>query len=728
MSLTVLPRLSVPLLLLCSATILAAQTAPTAGLVAHYPLDGNAGDSIGGGGSGAVLLAIPGQNRLAQASTAMQFPGNDTIDSFIDLGTPPALRFAGDFTVSAWVCMAGGGTNPRILSNGQDSGYELLTAGTSQNRRIEAHCAGQALVSTNFYSEGEWLFVLLQREGSALRLYVNGVLEGSLTLNAAPTYNFKCQIGKKAEFDGHWGGLIDEVRFYNRALTGSEVAQLYGFNEAGTNLMALPFVFRTLAGTPGIPGSSDGVGTGASFRFPTGIAVAGSGEMFITDGGSSTIRRIFTNGLATVFAGSAGSPGSTDGPVIAARFNSPVGVAFDSAGNLYVVEQGSHTIRKITAAGVVSLLAGAAGQSGSANGNGTSARFNQPVSILADRSDVLFVADSANHTIRRVTTNGAVSTLAGSPGQSGTANGSGSAARFDSPYGLALTTDGALLVADVNNHCIRKATTNGLVSTFAGSPAQGGAADGPTSSARFLFPCALAADSSGNVFVADSGNNTLRSITAGVVTTVGGMVGQAGSADGVGSRARFNNHRGMAIGPSNTLVIADTYNHTIRIGHPMDRIALLAQPVNQNISAGSSSALAVAGDLPGLSYQWFQGVSGDTSRPITGATAPLFITPPVSTNASYWVLVQNSFAAVPSATSTVTVQQTATAATVGLNMVAGLSIDGTSGARYRIEYTTNLVANSWVALTNLILASPRDFYADWDSANAPKRFYRVVVP
>jgi sugar lactone lactonase YvrE len=697
--------------------------------VAHYPLDGGANDSIGGGGSGTVLLATAGQNRFAQNSTAIQFPGNDTIDSFIDLGSPAALRFSGDFTVSAWVTMAGGGTNPRILSNGQDAGYELLTAGASQNRRFEAHCAGQSMLSTNYFSEGDWLFVLLQREGSTLRLFVNGVLEGSLTLTDGPVYNFRCQIGKKAEFDGHWGGMIDEVRFYDRALTGAEVVQLYRFNEAGTNFMALPFAFTTLVGTPGIPGGSDGAGTGASFRFPIGIAVAASGDIYVTDGGNSTIRRIAPNGLASVFAGTPGISGSTDGAVSTARFGSPVGLAFDSGGSLYVVEQGNHTIRKITPAGVVSLFAGAVGQVGSANGTGVAARFNSPVSIVIDRSDVLFVADAGNQTIRRITTNAVVSTLAGSPGQSGSANGTGTAARFNGPYGMAIATDGALLIADVNNNCIRRSTTNGVVTTFAGSLGQGGAVDGPISSARFLFPFAVAADSAGNIFVADSGNNMMRSITpGGVVTTIGGIIGQSGSADGVGSRARFNNHRGMTMGPSNTLFIADTYNHTIRVGHPLNRVSLPIQPMNQIINSGSSSFLTVAGDLPGLSYQWYQGVSGDITRPITGATGPTFITPPLSTNSSFWVMVQNSFSSVASMTANVTVQQTAIAPTVSLNMVAGLTIDGTMGARYRVEYATNLAANSWIALTNLTLAAPRDFFADLDSANAPMRFYRVVVP
>ena len=152
--------------------------------------------------------------------------------------------------------------------------------------------------------------------------------------------------------------------------------------------------------------------------------------------------------MVTTLAGLAGSSGSANGTGSAARFYYPFGVAVDSAGNVYVADTGNNTIRKVTPAGVVTTLAGLAGSSGSADGTGSAARFNYPSGVAVDSAGNVYVADTGNNTIRKVTPAGVVTTLAGLAGSPGSADGTGSAARFYYPHGVAVDSAGNVYVAD----------------------------------------------------------------------------------------------------------------------------------------------------------------------------------------------------------------------------------------------------------------------------------------
>src|SRR5208337_1247275 len=234
-----------------------------------------------------------------------------------------------------------------------------------------------------------------------------------------------------------------------------------------------------------------------------------------------------------------GQVGSADGTGSAARFDGPAGVAVDNAGNVYVADD--DTIRKITPAGVVTTLAGAPGQAGSADGTGSDARFDGPRGVALDSAGNVYVADTDNDTIREITPAGVVTTLAGAPGQVGSADGIGSAARFDDPTGVAVDSAGNVYVADYGNDAIREITPAGVVTTLGGAQGQSGSA------AQFDRPTGVAVDRAGNVYVADSWSNTIREITlAGVVTTLAGAPGQYGSTDGTGSAARFDQPEGVA--------------------------------------------------------------------------------------------------------------------------------------------------------------------------------------
>lgn len=324
-------------------------------------------------------------------------------------------------------------------------------------------------------------------------------------------------------------------------------------------------VVTTLAGAAGTGGGADGTGSGARFYSPYGITIDGSGNLYVTDTYAHTIRKI-TPGLAvTTLAGSFSSSGSTNATGSAARFNYPMGITVDGSGNLYVADQSNHTIRKVTAAGAVNTLAGTALSTGSTDATGSAARFNYPGGIAMDSGGNLWVADGGNHTIRKVTAAGAVTTPAGTAGSSGSADGTGAAARFNSPQGIAVDGSGNLWVADASNQMIRKMTAAGVVTTLAGTPAHVGTADGTGTAAAFKAPSGAAVDGSGNVYVVDTSNHTIRKITpAGVVTTLAGTAGSSGSTDATGSAARFKTPYGVAVDSSGNVYVADSGNYTIR--------------------------------------------------------------------------------------------------------------------------------------------------------------------
>ena len=324
-------------------------------------------------------------------------------------------------------------------------------------------------------------------------------------------------------------------------------------------------VVTTLAGSSGQTGSTDGTNSTALFKNPSGVAVDSAGNVYVADTGNSTIRKVSSGGVVTTLAGSSGQTGSTDGTNSTALFKNPSGVAVDSAGNVYVADTGNKTVRQVTSSGVVTTLAGAAGLSGSVDGTNSTARFAYPYGITADSGDNLYVTDSFNFNIREVTSNGVVTTLAGSAGQFGSVDGTGTAARFFVPAGVAVDGAGNLYVTDSGNSTIRMVTSNGVVTTLAGSAGQSGSADDPINAARYFSPYGTAVDNSGNVYVADTYNSTIRKVTTdGGVTTLAGSVGLSGSADGTNNNAQFNYPSGVAVDSVGNVYVADTYNSTIR--------------------------------------------------------------------------------------------------------------------------------------------------------------------
>ncbi len=329
-------------------------------------------------------------------------------------------------------------------------------------------------------------------------------------------------------------------------------------------------VVSTIFGTAGMCGSANGVGTAARFSSPSGMAVDGAGNLYVADSQNQTIRKIvLATGVVSTLAGTPGQRGSQDGIGPQARFDLPHGVALDGAGNLYVADNLNGTIRKIVlATGMVTTVAGTAGQYGSADGVGAAAQFTEPRAVAADGQGNLYVADPGNHTLRKVVLSTfAVSTIVGTAGESGSENGRGAAALLNSPQAVVADGAGNLYVVDTNNCLIRKVTLSSLaVSTVVGAAGLTGSADGLGAAAEFNNPQGAAADELGNLYIADTQNQTIRKIVlaTGMVSTIAGSSGRRGSMDGIGAAAQFYGPMGVTADGAGNLYIADTFNATIR--------------------------------------------------------------------------------------------------------------------------------------------------------------------
>jgi sugar lactone lactonase YvrE len=388
---------------------------------------------------------------------------------------------------------------------------------------------------------------------------------------------------------------------------------------------ATPYSFTTLAG--GTIGNVDGpVGT-ARFHLPTGIAVDTAGNLYVSDTLNSSVRKLTPDGTVSTLAG--GTAGSADGVGAAAQFRGLTDVAVDAVGNVYVADKDNHTIRKIAPDGTVTTLAGSAGQQGSTDDTGSVARFKNPTGLTVDASGNVFVADFGNSTIRKITQAGVVTTLAGSPGLEGSADGTGSAARFQLPGDVAVDADGNLWVADTNNQTIRQITPSGVVTTLAGSVPDSGSRDGAGSGAQFRQPTKIAVDANGNLYVTDTNNATIRKIAPnGLVTTLAGSPGQMNNDNGTGSAAHFSIPNGIAVDATGALYVTDPGSHRIRKGVPVDLPAITSAGTTGAVANGTFSFAVTSGVFassftaaslpPGLTLNTLSGViSGTVTTPGT---------------------------------------------------------------------------------------------------------------
>jgi sugar lactone lactonase YvrE len=382
-----------------------------------------------------------------------------------------------------------------------------------------------------------------------------------------------------------------------------------GVSALGQNSPA--YVFTNFAGAT-FTGFNDGTGSVARFNMPASVSLGSGSNLYVADFANHTIRKITAAGVVTTLAGGAGFYGTNNALGTAARFYHPSGVAVDSATNVLVADSDNHTIRNINAAGLVTVLAGKAGTSGTNDGSGSAAQFNHPMAVAVSGTTNVFVADADNHTIRKITSAGVVTTLAGAAGIPGAVDDTGDAARFNHPTGVAVDRQGNVFVADNGNLTIRMVTPEGVVTTLAGLAGFYGTRDGTGSDARFYDPVGVAMDAAGNLIVIES-NNAIRKVTlSGEVTTL---------TNGLGV---FNAPRGVAVVTAGNLYVADSLNNRIAKG------ILVLKKLPPFVFLASDGQI--------LRFSWLPDYLGWELQTATnlavGGLAPIWIPVPGSTNST----------------------------------------------------------------------------------------------
>ncbi len=397
------------------------------------------------------------------------------------------------------------------------------------------------------------------------------------------------QVSKYSGVVGSFGsadGPADQVGFnYPHGLVTDNAGNVFVADQGNNKIRKISTerIVSTVAGLVQIDYATDvdGISTLARFRNPTGAAVDAMGNVYIAD--KTTVRKITPEGIVSTLAGNK-NIGSQDGTGANARFYEATGIAVDAEGNVFVSDIGNHNIRKITTAGVVTTIAGSSGNSGYTDGNGPNALFRKPSALVLDAAGNLYVTDQMNYCIRKITPNGDVTTFAGT-NTSGYQDANGTDARFDACTGIAIDKAENLYVVSGNR--IRKITPQGEVSTFAGNAFQG-SANGVGANATFSSPYGICIDASGNLYVSQVGgdNNLIRKITPqAVVTTLAGT-GQEGSINGPGATARFYYPTGIAVDKDYNIYISDQYNYIIRKITLHNEIKVLHD--NNELISGSS--------------------------------------------------------------------------------------------------------------------------------------------
>lgn len=360
----------------------------------------------------------------------------------------------------------------------------------------------------------------------------------------------------------------------------------------------IPYLVSTLAGSLRTSGSTDGAGAEARFNNLGDVAVDAAGYLYVSDRVAHTIRKISPTGVVTTFAGRAGVSGVTNASGPNASFNAPAGLVVDRTGNVFVADTNNNRIRKITPSGVVTTLVGQA--QGSVDGVAAVAQLYLPFGLASDADGNLYCSEggAGGNTIRKITPAGTVTTLAGLARATGSADGKGADARFNGPGGLAVDAAGNVYVADSGNSSIRRITPAGEVTTFAGQPGAPGSLDGTGGGARFLSPSRLTIDPAGNLFV--SSGTTIRSITPdGVVTTPIGAVAASSHLDGLGASARFSTLAGLTSDAQGSLYICDSSNSLLRkatlLGRKGARVANLSV---RSLAGTGGDTLIVGFNIP----------------------------------------------------------------------------------------------------------------------------------
>lgn len=515
--------------------------------------------------------------------------GQVTLNVTLDSGGSPAPVITSQ--PSSRTSTPGGSASFSVSAAGDPTGYQWSFNGTP----IEgATSSTLTLASIDAGDAGIYRVTVTNGGGSITST------PAILTVLPNPVAGQTVVNGRDVAFSATGAGNIQWQVSTDNGTTWTDLANGATYSGVNTSTLLITGATSSLNGNQYRYTSTDNGGTATSnaatltvaaifFPFATGIAIDASGNLYVTDSSTNTVQKINSASQVTLVAGASGTSGSANGTGAAATFNQPGGVASAGDATLTIADTANGMIRRVTSGGVVTTFAGSATVRGNVDGVGTAATFSSPAGIALDPSGRLVVADSMNNTIRAITPGGAVSTLAGSASESGTADGTGGAARFNHPVGVAVDSAGNAYIADSTNNTIRKVTSSGVVTTFAGLAGIAGIQDGDGPGALFNGPQGVALDSAGNVYVADTGSSTIRKISpGGSVITLAGLPGVAGLKDSVRDDAWFNKPQALVVDGAGTVYVADTGNAAIRRVSADGTVTTLALTEGTSTGGGTS--------------------------------------------------------------------------------------------------------------------------------------------
>lgn len=402
-------------------------------------------------------------------------------------------------------------------------------------------------------------------------------------------------------------------------------------------LAFLPFALHgqtinTIVGNGSLAYPGDGTAaTAAGVYNPSGVAYDHAGNLYVSASDNHCIRKVTPAGIITTVAGTGSAGyGGDGGPATNAQLNRPIKIYIDGADNLFISDMANHRVRKVTPAGIITTVAGtgALGFSGD-GGMATNARLYNPSGVGFDLAGNMYIADYTNQRIRKVNTAGYISTCVGNGyGIYAGDGGPATAASINGAFGVAVTPNGELYIADAGNDVVRYVNASGIISTFAGTGSGAFSGDGGLATAADLHnPAGVCIDGTGTVYIADQFNMRIRKVVGGIITTIAGDGTYGFSGDGGSATlAQLSNTNEITVSPAGDVVICDDANYRVRMINMTCPDGFGSNPLNDTVTAGADGTFYVTVPYAGATYQWQQGVGGVYTNivnilPYAGATS-----------------------------------------------------------------------------------------------------------
>ncbi|MCX6396057.1 MAG: PxKF domain-containing protein [Propionibacteriales bacterium] len=373
------------------------------------------------------------------------------------------------------------------------------------------------------------------------------------------------------------------------------VTGLGGAANAATDDYALLFVAGT--GTAGAP--TAGPATSSNLFNPYGVAVDGSGNVYIADTVNNRVEKVTPGGQLSVIAGTGDTGAPTEGPATSSNLDLPIGVAVDGSGNVYIADYGNNRVEQVTPGGQLSVIAGTSSQGAPTAGPATSSNLNSPAGVAVDGSGNVYIADQGNHRVEQVTPGGQLSVIAGTGVAGAPTAGPATSSNLDNPTGVVVDGTGNVYIADGRNNQVEKVTPGGQLSVIAGTGAAGAPTAGPATSSNLRTPFGVAVDGSGNVYIADTSNHRVEKVTPGGQLSVIAGTGAAGAPTaGPATSSNLSYPTGVAVDGTGNVYIADFGNHRVEKLVAPPPATIYAFGLQQPLNADGSSIVKGNSTVP----------------------------------------------------------------------------------------------------------------------------------